>query len=355
MTSTIFIRTYSNDLPWFRWCIASLAKFWAEDSKILVSCEPGDVAEVQGVLSQYVHDRPSEVQPWVQWGNDKGYYFQQWQKLTADQLTDSDAIVFFDSDLLLNRTCSLADFMSPDHKRLRWFYEPYSSVETSEPGAMSWRLPTWRAMGVRPEYEFMRRHPFIVWRETLANCRTYLESLHGPLADWLLNLPGHGTEPIFSEFNCLGFYAWLHDQDRYLFLDVNTQKTAGDKYWSLGCQITENPVDQFHSWTGDPHQAEGRYFQAIERNDYLVKVAKEKEAHAREIAQQQLLDQRVMKATEERRFVPLSREEIARATAGIPSPIINSIDVSGMLKVLEEVKNDNEAVNPDTDVASKPD
>ena len=62
-----------------------------------------------------------------------------------------------------------------------------------------------------------------------------------------------------------------------------------------------------------------------------------------------------MKATEERRFVPLSREEIARATAGIPSPIINSIDVSGMLKVLEEVKNDNEAVNPDTDVASKPD
>jgi hypothetical protein len=268
-TSTIFIRTYTADLPWFRWCIASIGKFWAEDSKILVSCEPQDVEEVKGVLGQYCHDRECEVQEWVQWGNGKSYVFQQYNKLIADTLTDSDVIVFMDSDLLINRTIGLADFMDRDGKKIRWFYEPYPSVEHSEPQACKWLNPTWRAMNIKPEHEFMRRHPFIVWRETLEGCRKYLESQHGPLADYLLNIPGQGTEIPFSEFNCLGFYAWVHQGDKYWFINVNEAKEAGDKYYSVGTGIGVNPVDQFHSWTGDVNQARARFEQACENPDYL--------------------------------------------------------------------------------------
>jgi hypothetical protein len=268
-TSTIFIRTYTNDLPWFRWCIASIGKFWAEDSKILVSCEPQDVEEVKGVLGQYCHDRECEVQEWVQWGNGKSYVFQQYNKLIADTLTDSEVIVFMDSDLLINRTIGLADFMDRDGKKIRWFYEPYPSVEHSEPQACKWLNPTWRAMNIKPEHEFMRRHPFIVWRETLEGCRKYLESQHGPLADYLLNIPGQGTEIPFSEFNCLGFYAWVHQGDKYWFINVNEAKESGDKYYSVGTGIGVNPVDQFHSWTGDVNQARARFEQACENPDYL--------------------------------------------------------------------------------------
>jgi hypothetical protein len=271
-TSTIFIRTYTLDLPWFRWCIASIGKFWAEDSKILVSCEEPDVEEVKGILGQYCHDRKWAVQPWVQWGAGKAYIFQQWQKLVADTLTDSEVIVFFDSDLLINRTIGLSDFMNREGKKIRWFYEPYPSVETSEPQACKWLNPTWRAMNIKPEHEYMRRHPFLVWRETLEGCRKYLESQHGPLHEYLLNIPGQGSDIPFSEFNCLGFYAWIFQGDKYWFINVNEAKqAAGDKYFTIGTKIGDNPVDQFHSWTGDVNQARARFEQACENPDYLAK------------------------------------------------------------------------------------
>lgn len=274
-SSTIYIRTYTKDLPWFKWAMASIAKFWAETSHVLINCEPSDVAAVNAIIAEF--PVPSvQISPWVQWGNDKGYLFQQWAKLTADRLCDSDIIVFFDSDLLLNRVTSLEDFMDPERKRIRVFYEPYPSVEITEPGAASWLKPTWRAMQVKPEWEFMRRHPFVFWRETIQGCREYLEGIHGPLHEWLINL-GTGTEQVFSEFNCLGFYAWLHETDRYWFLNVKEyERFAGTKY---GPQLlSENPVEQFHSWTGDPEQAHYRFLQACEKADHLVKVAQAAQA-----------------------------------------------------------------------------
>jgi hypothetical protein len=267
MTSTIYIVTYKRDLPWFKWCLASIERFWAQDSRILINCEPDDVPVVNQMAAEVAPSRKVETTPWVQWGNGKGYMFQQWAKLTADELTDSDIIIYLDSDVVLNRSIGIQDFMDEERKRIRWFCEPYTSIAFSEPAAKCWLNATWRAFNVRPDYEFMRRHPFILWRETLAGCRRYLEGQHGPLANYLLNMPGGGSAFEFSEFNCLGFYAWLFENERYWFIDVSRPEQHGS---TIGTVVKDNPIDQHHSWTGDPEQAHARFLQSCEAADYIL-------------------------------------------------------------------------------------
>ena len=71
-------------------------------------------------------------------------------------------------------------------------------------------------MGEVPPSEFMRRQPFMVPTRLLKDLREWAEVYHGkPIRDYIME---RGS---FSEFNCMGFYAWLTHHGEFHWIDTS--------------------------------------------------------------------------------------------------------------------------------------
>ncbi len=90
----IFIRTYKNDLPWLAYALKSIHKYVTGHRNIIVAI-PMDQVRLLSHLSVEkvvgVHDL------------EDGYLGQQLTKMQAWKLTDADAVVFWDSDVVATR------------------------------------------------------------------------------------------------------------------------------------------------------------------------------------------------------------------------------------------------------------
>lgn len=203
MTCDIFIRTHSGDAEYHRHCLRSIEKFCSGFRNVVVVNK----------------DEP------------RGYLGQQVDKMEADLHTDADFVLITDSDTLFTTPVTPETYLR-DGKSV-WLHTPWTPEMLAHAGTHSWFRCMEVFFGVEPPSEFMRRQPFMVPRWLTISLREFCKARHGmSIRDFVM------MGKSFSEFNVLGFHAWLHHRDRIAWIDTSKEP------------LPELTVRQF--WSHDP-------------------------------------------------------------------------------------------------------
>lgn len=193
----IFIKTYSRDHEYLRYCLASIEKFCTGFRQVVV----------------------------VDGEHPKGYLHQQYIKLTAHTHTDADFILFTDSDTLFTEPVTPETFMV-DGKPI-WLHTPWNPALHD---AVPWFAPMTEFAGEEPPSEFMRRQGFMVPRQALEAINLFCWSKHRvSLEDYIL------SRNKFSEYNVLGHYCWRFMRDRFHWINTEEEPLPSEcvrQFWS---------------------------------------------------------------------------------------------------------------------------
>lgn len=205
MSSTaIFIRSYSKDLPWLSYCLKSIHKYCTGFSEIIVAVPDTELAQFKHLTAETVigvHD------------GKPGYLKQQVDKLAADQHTQADFILHLDSDMCITEPLT-PEFFIKDGKPI-WIVTPWDAMGPTEKRA--WFHVMSKCLQESPPYEFMRKCAIMAPRDLYSKFREFIQHTHGISMDaYVMNQPMHE----FSEYNCFGFYLWLHHRERIYWHDT---------------------------------------------------------------------------------------------------------------------------------------
>lgn len=221
-TVDIFIRTYAKDLPWLKHCLASISKYCTGFRDVIIVIPENQRAGLDGF-----NLTKEKIFTCAEYKDD--YIGQQITKLSADNYTDAEFVIYGDSDTLFTRPCTPQDF-TRDGKPLilKTKYEKVGS-------GIIWKPVTEKALGYKVDFEYMRRHPFCYHTSTLKALRSYMKEVHGKeMSDYVQGQPYRE----FSEFNVVGAFAAEKEKDKYQFQDTDD------------AELPELFVRQFRSWDG---------------------------------------------------------------------------------------------------------
>lgn len=214
MHNSVFIKTWINDLPWLRYCLQSIHKFYSGQDEILIiadeDCQP--TLSTWGLSERVVYVRKPR----------NGYIQQQALKLTAHNYTDAEYILFIDSDAIFTRPCSINEFLEGD--RVKLICEHYDRL----PG-IPWKALTEKHVGFSVEYEYMRQLPIVHHRSLLQQ----IEDEYPGLQYFLHNMKSRR----FSEFNFMGAVAHYYSHPKYQFNvypDIPLPEKRIEQFWSWG-------------------------------------------------------------------------------------------------------------------------
>jgi hypothetical protein len=196
LISSIYIKTYSGDSMWHEKCLASIDRYCTGFHETVVNNE----------------DHPN------------GYLAQQIAKLNADTEAESTFILVTDSDTLFTTPVTPQTFMRGG--RPIWHLTPKDEVLAADPGTAKWFDVMEKFLGATPQHEFMRRQPFFFPRWLLQAFRQFCWQLHGiSVEEYVM------AQPNFSEWNCLGFYAWTYHRECFSWED-NSAPLVVRQFWS---------------------------------------------------------------------------------------------------------------------------
>lgn len=215
----IFIRTYDKDLKWLKYCLRSIYKFGIGYRNIIICIPESQVHLLEGwnLTNEKIVTCPDYKDD---------YLGQQIEKIYSWQHSDADIIMFVDSDLIFHTKLDVNEYLKGD--QIQSYKTDYSKVE----GAICWKPITEKAIGQKLQYEYMRRHCFLYYRDTLIGCIEEFKRRTGKeLSDYIKSQ----ALRQFSEFNYVSAYADLIKDNRYNFQDTETIKMPDLKlkqYWS---------------------------------------------------------------------------------------------------------------------------
>lgn len=242
MTTDIFIRSYKGDAEWFTYSIQTIQKYVSGYRKIILCVPAPDGPIFDDIIRPY---KNIELVFSAAYSDD--YLGQQISKLSAHKYSDADCYLYLDSDCIINRKIAVNDFIV-EGRPILW-KTAYSTFH--QEGASSWQAITARAIGKTPEFEYMRRFPFVYLRKTLIDFADYIKQTHGIHIDRYVQKQPYRA---FSEFNALGFYADLYNNRLYDVRDTN----AGP--------MPESFIMQFWSWGGITPEIKAKIDDAIKGN-----------------------------------------------------------------------------------------
>lgn len=212
-TIDIFVKSYRKDFKLLHYSLLSITKNVTGYSNIIILIPEKDkhLFDTRNLpertLVHYVKE----------YGN--GYLFQQWCKLSAFKYCYSEFIMFSDSDVIFDHPINLQDFVADGKPEI--LYTHYSKVGQ----AICWKKPTERFIKEPTEWEFMRRNNLIYHRSTLEAISKY-----DPLLEAEVMRSGN-----FSEFNCMGAYAFKYEKEKYNFINTDEwvyTPPKGEQLWS---------------------------------------------------------------------------------------------------------------------------
>lgn len=223
--TSIFIKTWKNDLKWLRYCLQAINRYCSGFDEIVIAADAGCADEVR------MFSAGARVESVEEWPN--GYIQQQWFKLNADRYVTSEYILFVDSDTIFHTQATPETFFrdgSPVFLRTRYTDLGDSHVAKL---AQKWRWITQSYVGWDVEWEYMRRIPIIVRSSTLKNIREMLPDLE----QRLMAIDEHQ----FSEFNVIGAYIDKKEPGQYFI--TNTLEwdppLVAEHFWSYSGLTTE--------------------------------------------------------------------------------------------------------------------
>jgi len=222
-TIDIFYKSYGKDFWLLHYSLMSITKNVTGYNNIILVIPEHEKHEFdtrvlpERTLIHYV----------VEEGN--GYLFQQWCKLNAASYSNSDFILFADSDCIFDHKINLKDFI-PVPEIL---YTSYDQL----PDAIIWQKPTEQLIGDPQPYEWMRRNCLVYHRSTLVNLNTWKPGLKKIVME----------SKRFSEFNLIGAYAWKFEREKYNFVNTDGWTYTEPKaiqVWSHASK--EKGADELH-------------------------------------------------------------------------------------------------------------
>jgi hypothetical protein len=216
MKVDIFIKSYKDDFKWLKYCLQSVSKFVTGYNEIIIIIPEGERHLINFPLPErtFVHTLKEEGH---------GYMFQQYVKMIAPNYCGAEYIMYVDSDCIFHSPVNVQDLITDGKPQILM-------TNYNELGSCPWQKPTADFIGQVPEFEFMRRHCLIYHKDTLVNLVTWFKQ---DLKSYILGI----TSRTFSEFNVMGFYAYLYERDKYNFVDT--------KNWTYTPAI----VNQYHSYS----------------------------------------------------------------------------------------------------------
>ena len=221
----IFIKSYYKDFKMLNYCLKSIEKYLTGYNKIIIVIPKKDYQIYQSIVHTNL---PIELHVVEEYGD--GYLYQQFIKMTAYKYCDSQFIMYVDSDCIFDKHINIQSLVSNGQPEI--LYTHYSKVGE----AICWKQCTERFMNDVVEFEFMRRLPLIYHRETLET----IHNLEPNLESVVMN------SGRFSEFNALGAWAFVHQKDKYSFVNTDNWKPVdplGVQLWSH-CTKNQTPLEK---------------------------------------------------------------------------------------------------------------
>jgi len=151
----------------------------------------------------------------------KGFLWHMAMKCRADEIVHSaNAILLMDADCLFWQNATPADFFV-DGKPII-VRERYADLKN--PNRKLWQKAVELAIGVKPEFETMVRHPSVHLREVFSSARAAVEKhAKKPFMDYVLSCQGEFPQ-TFAELNLLGHVALTQFRDRYSPVDYDPKR-----------------------------------------------------------------------------------------------------------------------------------
>jgi len=218
MTAAILVRSYSKDFPWLTYALRSIQKFCTEFSEVVIVIP--DTDDLPNLTAERVV-KVKDIMP--------GYMMQQSDKLYADLYSDADFFLYVDSDCILTEPVTPETFMTDG--KVNWLHTPFEKA--GEDARRAWYDVMKKCLGEDPPSEMMRRHPQLIPRWALQEFRGFIAQKHGVSLEHYI-----ASQPLgeFSEFNCIGFFLWLHHHEKINW--INTEEflppTVLRQWWSHG-------------------------------------------------------------------------------------------------------------------------
>lgn len=196
----IFIKSYRNDFWLLYLCLKSITRNVTGYNNIvlLIPEEDKEVFDTRGLPERTIVHYVSDIKA-------KGWLWQQWLKLSAYKYCFAPYIMFADSDCIFTYPINLTDFIADDKPEI--LYTDWEKVGD----AKAWKEPTEAFMKEQVPYEFMRRNCCIYHRSTLVAIGEYAPDLDKTII----------SADKFSEFNCMGAFAYKYERDKYNFVNTD--------------------------------------------------------------------------------------------------------------------------------------
>lgn len=176
----------------------------------------------------------------IHWEQEEGngYMFQQYCKMTAYKYSNADYILFSDSDCIFHEPIDVSTRINNGKPEI--LYTHYDKVGNGN----IWKKPTEKFVNQPIEYELMRRNCLTYHRSTLVNIAAQYPNLKQIIL----------SSSMFSEFNAIGAWAYLHEHEKYTFTNTD--------HWDYTEPIAIQLWSYFDKNGSDTHKYE--YNRAIE-------------------------------------------------------------------------------------------
>lgn len=189
MTTDLYLKTCLHDEAYHVCCEASIRKFCTGFRNVIV--EHGE--------------------------HPQGYVFQQCCKLSIFERSDADHFLITDSDTIFRQPVTPETYFR--NGKPTWIISPWDAEMRAHEGLMTWYRFMTDLFGQEPPAEFMRRQPFLVPRWLMESFASFVWKKFGrKVTELPLDLGK------FSEFNALGFHAWLHHRGEIEWIDTSKEE-----------------------------------------------------------------------------------------------------------------------------------
>lgn len=209
----ILIVTYRKDMEFLRYALKSIEKYasgFLGVTVVVPEQERGLYNWVKKAKVHYFNEREG-----------KGGLHHLVQKCRADEICPTaEAILIMDADCMFWKRTTPADYIV--NGKLLMVRERYADLRN--PNRKYWQTCVEKAMGFKPEYETMTRHPLVLWREVFSVVRKETEKHTGREFDEYV-LDGSNSFPFhFAELDSLGAIALRDFRHRYHCVDYDWKK-----------------------------------------------------------------------------------------------------------------------------------
>lgn len=226
MSTSLFLKVWAQDYEFMKYCLRSVVRFASGFDSVVVVSDADAGKPPVGTMEKWFQIPRKE----------NGYCWQQCCKVNADAFTNSENIVFLDADTIFTKPITPESIMIGGLPV--WLYESYSGMDN--PDVLARRVVMEQFVGAPVEFEFMRRHPFIITRELLADFRRFCWMKHGiPAEEFIM------TKERVSEFNMLGCWAWEHHRSAIAWRRPEEMPTYVLQMWSHGPGLTDSIRAEF--------------------------------------------------------------------------------------------------------------